>query len=420
MRILLIGYGSRGDVQPLVVLGVGLKQAGYDVAIGAGVNFRDMVIDAGLGFEPFQTDIEALMNSEIGKAWANKSSGNSLAEARNTKRMADSHVNGMGEALYEMAKQYDVLVSGLMVFMVVERVAQKLGKKHITINFAPFTPTREAHATLVPIAPRRNSFLNRWAGYMGQYFIYWTTEAASNRYIKSIGGETMTFKKFLHAYNREIPVIHAISPSVMPKPADWDDKKYVTGYWLPDRVDGWTPAPELAQFLASGERPIYIGFGSMPNTDPQGLIDRIVEAFTKTGKRAIISSGWAGLDADSLPDNIFLLKGSIPHNWLFSQTAGVIHHGGAGTTAEGLRAGVPQAIVSHFADQPYWGDRVHDLGVGVKYVRHHKLTAEWLIDAITRMTSDREMQDKAKRLSAIIGQEDGVKETVRVFDELLG
>lgn len=419
MRILLIGYGSRGDVQPLVMLGQGLKQAGYDVAIGAGVNFRQMVADAGLGFEAFDTDIEALMNSEMGKAWANQSSGSTFTEAQNMKRVADAHVDGIGQVLLTMAEKYDVLVSGLMVFLVVDAVCHKLGKKHITVNFAPFAPTKDAHATLVPMVPRRNIFLNRLSGYMGQYFIYWAVQEASNRHIQAFGFSKKSFKDFLRAYNREVPVIHAISPLVMPKPADWDDKKYVAGYWLPQSIGEWKPSAELSQFLAQGERPIYIGFGSMPNNDPDGMIRMIVDALNETGQRGIIASGWAGFEAESLPDNILLLKEATPHNWLFPQMAGVIHHGGAGTTAEGLRAGVPQGIVSHFADQPYWGNRMNELGVAGKYIKRHQLSREWLIDTIREMTGNPDLQAHAKELGAALSQEDGIDNAVNLFEKLL-
>lgn len=418
MKILLIGYGSRGDVQPLIALGHGLKNAGYDVAIAAGANFRQMVTEAGFAYEAFRTDMQAMMNSASGQAWIEKSSASSMVEARNMKQMMNEFAPMMGEDILRMAENADVLVSGLPTFMLTHAIARKLNKKHLTIMLAPLNPTADAAATLVPSVPGRKFFLNRMAGYIGQYFTYWIFQEASNAYLTSIGQTPMRYGDYTRAYNREVPVIYGISPRVMPRPDDWHDKIFVTGYWFHDAADGWTPSVELSTFLAAGEAPIYIGFGSMSNQDPEGTARLMIDALQKTGKRGIILSGWAGLRAENLPENIILLD-SAPHDWLFPKMAAVIHHGGAGTTAAALRAGVPNTIVSHMADQPYWGRRAYELGVGAKYIRRHKLTSERLADAIAAMTGSPTMRQKAAALGAAIRQEEGVGTAVEVFNRLL-
>lgn len=418
MKILLIGYGSRGDVQPLIALGHGLKNAGYDVAIAAGANFREMVTDAGFGYEAFRTDMHAMMNSASGQAWIEKSSANSMVEAQNMKRMMNEYGATMGEDILRMAQNADILVSGLPTFMLTHAIAQKLGKKHQTIMLAPLNPTADAAATLVPSIPGRKIFANRFSGYIGQYFTYWIFQEASNAYLKSIGQTPMRYGDYTRAYNREVPVIYGISPRVMPRPDDWHDKIFVTGYWFQDAADDWTPSPELAAFLDGGEPPVYIGFGSMSNQDPEGTAKLMIDALKKTRKRGIILSGWAGLKAENLPEDILLLD-SAPHDWLFPKMAAVMHHGGAGTTAAALRAGVPNTVVSHMADQPYWGRRVYELGVGAKTIRRHKLNSERLADAITAMTGSPTMGQKAAALGAAIRQEEGVKNAVDVFRALV-
>ena len=144
----------------------------------------------------------------------------------------------------------------------------------------------------------------------------------------------------------------------------------------------------------------------------------MIDALQQTGKRGIIYSGWAGLNAENVPDDIFLLDGA-PHDWLFPRMAGVIHHGGAGTTAAGIRAGVPTTVVSHMADQPYWGRRVQELGVGAKFIRRHELTTERLVRAIREMTDNPQIGENAIALREKIRQEDGIAEAVKAFDTLL-
>src|SRR5690606_22961822 len=141
----------------------------------------------------------------------------------------------------------------------------------------------------------------------------------------------------------------------------------------------------------------------------------MIEALQKTGKRGIIHTGWAGLHAKNLPDDIFLLD-YAPHDWLFPQMAGVVHHGGAGTTGAALRAGVPNTVVSHMADQPYWGRRVYELEVGAPFIRRHELSSARLAEAILTMTTSPEIAENAVKLGAAIREEDGVAEAVKVFD----
>ena len=418
MRILLIGYGSRGDVQPLIALGKGLKQAGYDITIAAGSNFREMVTHAGFAYESFRTDIHAMMNSESGIAWVENNGGNSLKEAQNMKRMMNEFGQTIGEDLWSIAEQADVLVSGLPTFMLTHGIAKKLNKKHITIMLAPLNPTADYRATMVPFLPHRTVFLNRYAGLIGQYFTYWIFQETSNAYLHSIGSEPVSFSDYRRAYNAEVPIIYGISPSVMPQPDDWGNNTFVTGYWFIDESNDWEPPESLNTFLQDGDPPICFGFGSMANRDPQATGQIIVEAIQTTGKRGIILSGWGGLNADHLPEDILMLD-YAPHDWLFPRMAALIHHGGAGTTAAALRAGVPNTVVAHMADQPYWGRRVHELGVGAPYITRHQLNKRNLVKTIRAMIGEKTMQQKAKALGNSIHQEDGVQEAAKVFNSLL-
>ena len=147
---------------------------------------------------------------------------------------------------------------------------------------------------------------------------------------------------------------------MIPRPPDWGKDVFVTGYWFLDTPDNWNPPQELAEFLDSGSTPIYIGFGSMSNRKPEEITDLVLKALQRTKQRAILLSGWSGLQKQNLPRSVFMTD-SVPHSWLLPRVAAAIHHGGAGTTAAGLMAGVPSIIVPFHGDQPFWGQRVLEL-----------------------------------------------------------
>ena len=150
------------------------------------------------------------------------------------------------------------------------------------------------------------------------------------------------------------PTLYGFSPSVLPKPPDWGEDVHVTGYWFLDEDTSWTPPPALIDFLDRGPAPIYVGFGSMGSRKPEETADMVLQALAQTQQRAMLISGWGGLRKAALPDTVYMAD-SIPHAWLFSRVAAVVHHGGAGTVAAGLRAGVPSIVIPFFGDQPFLG-----------------------------------------------------------------
>ncbi|MBZ0298047.1 MAG: glycosyltransferase, partial [Anaerolineae bacterium] len=227
----------------------------------------------------------------------------------------------------------------------------------------------------------------------------------------------MTRGQFRHIWNHT-PLINGFSPYVVPHAPDWPDHVYTTGYWFYDKHPDWQPDAALLDFLQAGPPPVYLGFGSMSNRNPEATANIMIEALKRTGQRGIISKGWAGLHSRSLPESIFLLD-SAPHDWLFPQMAAIVHHGGAGTTATALRAGVPSTVVPHMADQFYWGRRVYELGVGDPAIYRHKLNVDRLATAIEHMISDQAMRQRAAELGVKLQQEDGVGNAVAAFQDIL-
>jgi sterol 3beta-glucosyltransferase len=219
----------------------------------------------------------------------------------------------------------------------------------------------------------------------------------------------------LHGY--PVPTLYAYSPLVAPKPADWDGDKYLTGYWFRDSKTDWQPEGALMDFLAAGSKPVYIGFGSMVGGSFQQAIDVVLESLRITKQRAILSAGWGNLRDHHLPEYIHPV-GFVQHEWLFPRVAAVVHHGGAGTTAAGLRAGIPTIVVPFGGDQPYWGERVYHLGVGPKPIPRKKLNVRNLSSAVSQVVGDQTMIRQAADLGRKLQFEDGVGNAVEITERL--
>ncbi|HUJ74433.1 MAG TPA: glycosyltransferase, partial [bacterium] len=206
----------------------------------------------------------------------------------------------------------------------------------------------------------------------------------------------------------QAPVLYAYSPTVLPPPADWSARIHVTGYWFADPPHGWEPPSDLVAFLRHGPPPVSIGFGSMTSGDPQGTLRIVLKALELAGQRGVLLTGWAGLgEGYGLPEYAHAVQ-SVPHAWLFPQVAAVVHHGGAGTTGAGLRAGVPSILVPFVADQPSWARRVEALGACPAAIPFRELTAERLAAAITQAMSSAGIRERARALGERIRAEDGV------------
>jgi len=214
-----------------------------------------------------------------------------------------------------------------------------------------------------------------------------------------------------------IPVLHAFSERVWPRPHDWPETAYVTGYWFLDQNKDWKPSEELKTFIQAGDPPVYIGFGSMAGRKPERMTKLVVEALQKTKLRGIIATGWGGLTASDLPKTIHKIE-KVPHDWLFPQVAAVVHHGGAGTTAAGLRAGKPSLICPFLIDQPIWGARVHARGAGPKPIPQKKLTVDKLVSALKEAVENPSIQEKARVLGEEIRSEDGTQKAISIIENI--
>lgn len=222
-------------------------------------------------------------------------------------------------------------------------------------------------------------------------------------------------------YRLKVPYTYMWSPGLVPKPPDWGPEVDVCGFVYLDLASSFEPPDNLVQFLEAGEPPVYIGFGSIVVDDPNKFTQLIFDAVKMAGCRALVSKGWGGLGSGDLdlPDNIFLLE-NTPHDWLFPRVSAVVHHGGAGTTAAGLKCAKPTMIVPFFGDQPFWGAMVSSAKAGAhECIPYKKLTKERLAEGIKQCLTDEARENVQKIADCIAKDGDGATNAVESFHRSL-
>lgn len=420
MRVVVFTIGTRGDVQPYVALGKGLQAAGHEVVVATHEPFRQLVTQHGLGFRPITGNIQEVMQSEaVRRALRIKNPVSFLRDLRQL-GFAPFVKQWQQDALDSCRDAEAVVFSPIGVFAY--HVAESLGVPAVMGALLPQGATR-AHPT--PLMPPPRWPLPGWANRFSHVAFDWGFSFMLRGWVNDWRASTLDLPPFPLAppyrtlLRRGVPILYGYSPSVVPKPVDWPDLWHVTGYWFLEPPPDWQPPEDLVRFLAGGPPPVYIGFGSMPTQDARDLTRIAVEALRAAGQRGVLLAGWAGLGAgaeERLPAHVHVVS-DVPHAWLFARVAAVVHHGGAGTTAAGLRAGVPTVVTPTSADQPFWGARVAQLGVGPRPIPQRSLTVERLTAALRGATSDAGMRGRAAALGERIRAEDGIATAVSAFEQ---
>lgn len=419
MIITLIATGSRGDVQPYIALAEGLNRAGHTARFVTPSNFEPLARSYGLDVWPIPGDTEAIATSE--EIRRRVEGGNFVRLMAEMSKAARGAAVAMTGVAFEAAQGADLLLGGLGGLYTGLALAEKLDLPFVQAHVVPFTPTGDFAGVLAPPLPfppgRR---LNRLTHHLTRQMVWQGFRSADAAARATLG---LPRAPFAGPYNtaaaRRGPVLYGFSPHVVPRAADWGADVHVTGYWMLDAADEWSPPPALEAFLAAGPAPVYVGFGSMSNRDPAATAALVLAALWRSGQRAVLLSGWGGLNPADLPDSVFLLD-SAPHAWLFPRMAAVVHHGGSGTTGAALRAGVPSLVVPFFGDQPFWGRRVAELGAGPSPIPRKQLTAERLAAAIEVAVTDAGMRRRAADLGAKLRAEDGVARAAAILSGLSG
>jgi sterol 3beta-glucosyltransferase len=407
MKFLILTYGTEGDTRPLAALGRALMDAGHEVHLLADGATLGTATALGVPATPLAGDIrEALRPGGRASELLKKNAFNSTAAE--LARIANNNAEDWLRAAVATGKGCDAIIfSGLAGFIGLS-AAEHLGVRAIGTGMFPITPTAEFPCAFLPPGKIPRLF-NRLSHHVVNGLLWRAFRKATNAARASVCN--LPPQKSLWVGH---PALYGVSPALLPRPADWPDNALVCGQWLVPAKQ-WSAPQRLSEFLAAGDAPIYVGFGSMGGFDPKHMLQSIIGALA--GRRALLYPGWSGAETSDLPANIFVV-GDTPHDWLLPQTAMAIHHGGSGTTHSATRAGVPSVVVPFVGDQPFWADRIHRAGVGARLAGWQALNPKSLAASI-RIAERDDIRSRARAMGKRMRAEDGLSTAVRAIESLM-
>lgn len=410
MKITMIAIGSTGDVRPYMLLGQELHSRGHEVTVAAFAPFEQMINDAGLSFYPLSGDIVDLM----GRLLQPDAIGvNYLREFE--KGIRDIAPLLLDDLLHS-ADGAEALVCtffGSIFYSIAE-------KHHIPCIQTQYFPMDSCSDMPISSAPFRK--LGKLWNVLSYRIGYLLISTLEHRYLSTWREENNMARRHVRAkpdYTSDghaVPVIYAISPSLMPRPDAWKSNIHMSGFWWDEHAPAYTPSPELEAFLAKGEKPVYIGFGSMVSGDMTELAEMVQEAVALSGVRAVVALGWGQKQSQNTSKDLFYVD-NVPHDWLFPRMAAAVHHGGAGTTASALRNALPSLVIPFGGDQPFWGDRVFASGCGPRPIPREKLTAELLAEALSLLVGDPTYAQNAAIMGEKMRQEHGCANAADLIEQ---
>jgi sterol 3beta-glucosyltransferase len=418
MRVLIASVGGRGDVAPFTGLAAAIRAAGHSVTITSNDEYESLVVGCGLEFRP----LPGTHGMFDDPRWIQDLGG--PASAAKLIRLLAEHVRTLNKAILAVARQDapDVLALSGPATVAGYHVAEGLGLPGMDLLLQPGHTTAEFPPSFVT-GRSFGRFGNRAAGMAMTTALALAMAGPAREIRRELGLPRRGLREALTGEpdGSRWPVCYGFSPAVVPRPADWPDRCQVTGYWWPRRPDSWSPPAELEKFLNSGPPPVFFGFGSLTPEDTSDLTD-LTELAAAAGRQAqvrlVIQAGQAGpLPASRSPgDSIFI--GDLPHDWLFPKMAALVHHAGGGTTAAGLRAGIPAVTVPHIADQPFWAARLATLGAGPPPIPRRQLSVPALAAAIHDAVARPSYRTQAEALSKRLASEDGAAPVISMLDRL--
>jgi len=408
MRITLLAFGTRGDIQTLLAFGVGLQRAGHTVQMATQANFCELVESYGLRCAPVAADVRLPGQKDVKTG---------RLPVYDQYRLARHYLTQILDTVWEAARDAEALVFSDWGRIPGVHLVEKLAVPAFMSLGHPMQmrflyPETNVHGPAwLPLYSRLRKMVLWYLG-LGRGINVWRRKALGLP-------QTSFWRSETEIKRRRIPLFYAHSPAVFPKPESWPTWLHVTGFWFLDLPQTWTPPADLVDFLKAGPPPLCVGFSSMVDRRVRNLADVVLAALAQTRQRAVLLSGWSALgQTGNLPANVYVID-KLPHDWLFPQVSAVVHHGGPGTLAAAIRAGAPSVVIPFALDQPFWGARVAALGIGPAPLDPRRLTAEALAQAMTQVTQDQSLRERAAELGRHIRAEDGVGNAVALFEQYI-
>lgn len=422
MKVFMLSVGTHGDIRPFVALGKNMIAQGHTVTLCTTTNFEPFVREHGLRFAPLNDDILNLMDDAKGREMLEKANGvmGYINAFREGMKLVKPLYSQMLREAWQGINDADVIIAHPKS-LAGYHMAEALKIPYIMVLTVPLlVPTVREPAFIAPKLPLGAAY-NHLTYRLVEIGTRMSLMGIINEWRKSdlnLPKRSRFATELKTPQGKPTPVMHCVSPHVYPTPDDWYDEAILTGYWFLDHDENYIPSPDLIDFIKAGKPPIYIGFGSIAGTDPQKTTRIVMDALKKSGQRAILATGWGGMVTTSLPSTVFRIE-SAPHSWLFKHVSAVVHHGGAGTTAAGLRAGKPTIILPFTADQPFWGEKIHQAGLGPEPIHQKKLTADNLAQAITTAVTDTKIRTNAEAIAEKLSVENGIENALQFIEKIV-
>jgi UDP:flavonoid glycosyltransferase YjiC (YdhE family) len=419
MRITLLALGSQGDVQPFIALAHELARQGHEPRILAIADYGPLVRGYGVAFSPVIGLASDLMDRELVYGFLDRTS-DPVQMALKFMRGVAPFILKLFQDCWEACRETELIIASSLGALAAYPLSEKLGVPCYVVHMHPNAPTRAFPHMFFPALPGwlplRGRY-NRLTHLLGEQGLSQLLRAQTNRARRDVLGlaALSAGDSWRRAASPAALMFHAYSGSVAPPPPDWSDRVHVTGYWYLEPPADWKPPAELVSFLEGGPPPVYVGFGSnLMGRHPEQVIALIVQALQEAGVRGLLFSGWDELGALDLPEDIIQIQ-QTPHAWLFPKVAAVVHHGGAGTTAAALGAGVPSVVVPFFGDQVFWARRVSEIGAGPEPIPRKALDKERLKAAILSAVRDPALRARAAVLGKGLRSEHGARRAAELI-----
>lgn len=421
MRLVILTTGSWGDLQPFVAVAAGLQSRGHEVCIATHEDYAPFVRSWGICFWPIDADSRIVHGGPAGRRLF-EHGDDPWVFIHELGRIRAARMQSTMAACYEASRQADAILISFTTLCPGLSVAEKLGIPSCVLALQPTTPTRFLASCLLPSGP--DWYLPVQAYHWLSHFLVgeclWqqVRQAVNQARRDVLGLPPFSFLGPPPRILREQLTLYGYSPAVVPPPTDWGPRQRVTGYWWLPAHPTWSPPSELAEFLHAGPPPLCIGFGSIMDRHAAERTKCTIEALTRLKQRAVLLTGWGGLEPIP-PSDQFYVTDRVPHEWIFPRVAGIVHHGGAGTTAAAIRAGVPALVVPFMAEQPFWAGRVAALGLGPPPIPHKELSADRLVAGLRTLLERRSLRTRAAALAEQVRAEDGVGSAIEIIEAWL-
>lgn len=416
MRVTILTYGSRGDVQPCLALAAALQHAGHDPLLALPAFLRAHCDELGIPAVSLPGNIQQL---SLGLSRAEK---NPFKTIRTLKENIEPVALETARAAFLACQGADMIVHTFLFTLGAHAFARQLGIPDVSAQFFPMFITSSSHPQLA--FPELT--LGRWLGprynrlthQIGSALFAISQRAMYPRIRRAAPELPARLPWPFKVYDGRIatPLLLAYSPALVPSEPDWGEHVFPTGFWFLDPPPAYKPPPELAQFLYAGPPPVCVGFGSMLHPNAAQIQRALLDGLRQAGQRSVILTGWDGWQSAELgPDRLFIQ--SAPHEWLFPQCAAIIHHCGAGTTAAALRSGRPNIPLPLAADQFFWARRIHACEAGPQPLEARSLTAGQVADAVRQALESGSIHHGAAALGAAIRSEKGIEKAIEIIEQ---